>query len=416
MPTYKYVAIKAGQKISSKITEDNEKSVRSKLINSGHVVLKVEALKGKDKSGELTESQKIGFLTRFINIISIRKSAVELSLKQLSSVLTAGVPILTALTAIGYQAPGALKKVYAKITMKVRQGYSLQKSFTEEAPFIGKVPLGLISVGEANGTLDEMLQYASELMERSRKIRGQIMQAFTYPAVVILGAMGVGYYIVAEVFPKIMKFILKQGSKAELPLPTRILVQVNDFLMVYGIYVLLTPVALIVLFIWAKKTENIGRKIDKMMLSMPILGKAFKDYSNAMWCRTLGALLKSGVDILSALDLVQETLSNKHYIVQFSKLKETIKQGGSLTSGIENTALKKLCPMSLTMVSISETAGGLDDSLIHVAQYSEEQLNRRVAFLSKMVEPAIFVVVGGMVGFIYFAFFMAMLTATKSAN
>ena len=413
MPNFKYNSIKSGSKENGMVTADDIRSARSKLISQGHIVLNISQINTKQKQNKNSNENNFSNL---LNKVSIKKSSIELSFKQLSSVLFAGVPILTALTAIGNQAPGALRKVFQKITAKVRQGYSLHKSFSEEAPFIGKVPLGLISVGEANGTLDEMLEYASELMERSRKVKGQIVQAFAYPSLVILGALGVGYYMVEEVFPKIIKFISKQGKDVDLPLPTRILLQVNDFMNLYGVYLLLAPILLAVLFVWAKNHATIGIRVDKALLKIPLIGKAFKNYSNAMWCRTLGALLKSGVDVLTALDLVQETMHNKYYIIQFTRLKETIKQGGSLTNGIENSELKKLCPMSLTMVSVSETSGGLDESLISVAVYSEEQLNRRVAFLSKMVEPAIFGIVGGMVGFIYFAFFMAMMTASNSAG
>lgn len=116
------------------------------------------------------------------------------------------------------------------------------------------------------------------------------------------------------------------------------------------------------------------------------------------------------------MELVGETMSNKFYADQFIKMREIVRQGGSLSKGLETTQLHALCPMSLTMVSVSEESGGLDESLLHVARYCEEQLTRRVSLLGKLVEPAIFVIVGGMVGFIYFAFFMAMLSVTRSAR
>jgi type IV pilus assembly protein PilC len=179
---------------------------------------------------------------------------------------------------------------------------------------------------------------------------------------------------------------------------------------------LLAPPVLIVAFILARRTPSLGVHIDHAILRLPLLGKAFRDHANTMWCRTLGALLRSGIDILAALELVGGIVGNQYYTVQFTKMREIVRQGGSLTRGLESTRLHALCPMSLTMVSVSEEAGGLDESLLHVARYSEEQLARRVALLGKLVEPAIFIIVGGMVGFIYFAFFMAMLAVTKSAR
>lgn len=349
------------------------------------------------------------------NRVLIFRSQLELTLRQLGSLLGAGVPILTAIRAVGDQAPSLLKHVYGRIGEKVRRGYPLRRCLEEEAPFMGKVSIGLIAVGEANGTLDAMLTYSADLMERSRKVRGQILQAFTYPGIVVLAAFGIGYFLVAHVFPKIMTFIEKQGKEVPLPMPTRILIQVNDFLAAYGVYVLLAPFLLIAAYFLARRSSAIGEQIDLWKLRIPILGKAFREHANAMWCRTLGSLMESGVDVLVALELVQETIGNLHYRSQFVRVREIVRQGGSLGKGLRETTLKRLCPIGATMIAVSEESGGVDTSLMKVAEYSEEQLTRRVGLMSKLVEPAIFVVVGGMVGFVYFAFFMAMLAVTRSA-
>lgn len=416
MQNFEYTALDKGVRSSGVIQAGSLQEARTKLSSSGKVVLKILQSNNK-KFGSASENQTVNTPDKFLQFISVRKSSVEISMKQLASVLTAGVPIMTALSAIGNQAPTPLKKIFDKVSAKVRRGYSLKRSFEEEAPILGQVSLGLIGVGEANGTLDEMLSYSAELMERARKVKGQIIQAFAYPILVILIAFGVGFYMVTQVLPEIISFISSQGHEnVVLPLPTRILIQVSDFLELYGLYVLATPAVIITTFVLAKKSKQFGLPIDRALLYLPLLGRAFRFYCNAMWCRTLGALLQSGVDIITAIDLVHGTMENRYYSIQFVKLKEMIRQGSSLTAGIEATALKKLCPMSLTMVSVSETSGGLDESLFHVAKYSEENLEARVSLLSKFIEPAIFVVVGSMVGFLYFAVIMAMMTATRYAS
>lgn len=346
--------------------------------------------------------------------VLIFRSQVELTLRQLSSLLGAGVPILTAIRAVADQAPGLLARVYAGIGEKVRRGYPLQRCLQEEASFFGDVTIALIAVGEANGTLERMLNYSADLMEKARRIRSQIVQAFTYPAIVVLIAFGIGYFLVAHVFPKIMTFIQKQGKTVQLPLPTRLLIQVNDFLEIYGLYVLATPPLLVAAYFLAHRVPAIGERLDYLKLRLPLIGKAFREHANARWCQTLGSLLGSGVDVLVALQLVQETVGNLHYAVQFDKVREVVRQGGSLAKGLRESTLSRLCPIGFTMVSVSEETGGLDVTLLKVADYSEEQLSRRVGILGKLVEPAIFVVVGGMVGFVYFAFFMAMLAVTRS--
>lgn len=345
----------------------------------------------------------------------ISKSQIELSLRQLASLLKAGVPILTALEAVAEQSPKRLGMLYSRVAGKVRRGYSMKKSLEEDAGCFGKITIGLIDVGEANGTLDEMFLYAATLMERGRKIRSQIVQAFTYPVIVFLVAIGVAYFLVVHVLPKIMEFISKQSTSIEMPMPTRMLMATNDFLWAYGVFLAMVPFALAAAYILARKNDGLCERIDRATLFTPLLGKAFREHANTMWCQTLGALIKSGVDILVALELVEGVMGNRHYAVQIHKVRETVKQGGSLSKGIGDTTLARLCPMCMSMVSVSEKSGNTDTSLLHVADYCEEQLTRRVAILGKFVEPALFVVIGGIVGFIYFAFFMAMMATTHSA-
>ncbi len=420
MASYRYKIQQNGSAQSGSLEANSVQEASAILRRQGGVILQLRAeAKASKPAGEGNASAKPVDGQRWrpvANRLLILRSQTELTLRQMGSLLGAGVPILAALHAVGEQAPPLLSHVYARIAEKVRRGHSLKKCLEEEAPFLGKVTIGLIAVGEANGTLDAMLTYAADLMENSRKIRGQIVQAFTYPAIVVLVGFGIGYFLVAHVFPKIMVFIEKQGKSVQLPMPTRMLIEVNDFLSVYGIHVLLAPVALMAAYVLARRSPVIGERIDYIKLRLPLLGKAFRELANAMWCRTLGSLLGSGVDVLSALQLVEETVGNLHYSSQFRKMRETVRQGGSLGKGLRESTLRRLCPIGLTMVSVSEESGGLDTSLLKVADYSEEQLSRRVGILGKLVEPAIFVVVGGMVGFVYFAFFMAMLAVTRAAR
>ena len=411
---FEYTVLRNSARRQGTIEADSKQAAVNRLRNDGCAILDIRASTKNRASGGETGGRPT--LDAIGKRVLISKGQVEIALRQLASLLHAGVPIMTALQSVEKQAPGALRGVFARIAAKVRQGNSLQRSLEEEAPFMGRVSLGLIGVGEANGTLDDMLTYSANLMEQTRKLRGQIVEAFAYPAIVVLGAMGVSYYMVAVVFPKIMTFIQKQGKNVPLPWPTRVLIRVSDFAMDYGLYVLAAPIVIAVVLLLARRVKRFGERIDENFLRIPLLGRAFRDHSNTMWCRTLGALLGNGIDAVTALTLIQQTMGNMFYALQFESMREIVRQGRSLTHGLGKTALHRLCPMASAMVSVSEESGGLDESLEHVARYSEEHLARRVALLSKMVEPAIFVVVGGIVGFVYFAFFMAMLSVTKSAT
>ncbi|MDO4571268.1 MAG: type II secretion system F family protein [Planctomycetia bacterium] len=413
MPTFAYKIRKNGRTQVGSIEAESLHAASRQLRQDGGILLQIrqETSSSASRSSASAAPGALDGLQRLM----ISKGQIELSLRQLASLLRAGVPIMTALEAVGTQSSPALGKVYLRIAQKVRLGYSMKRSLQEEAAFFGDVTIGLIDVGEANGTLDEMFLYASNLMERGRKIKSQIVQAFTYPGIVFFVAMGVSYFLVVHVLPKIMEFITKQAKSIEMPLPTRMLMATNDFLWAYGAYLVLIPPIIIAIFFFARKNPEVCEKMDYAMLYIPLLGKAFREHSNAMWSQTLGALIKSGVDVLVALELVEGVLGNKHYASQIRIIRNVVRQGGSLSKGIQATTLARFCPMALSMVSVSEQSGSVDTALLSVADYCEEQLTRRVAILGKLVEPALFAFIGGIVGFIYFAFFLAMLATTHSA-
>ncbi|MDR1923446.1 MAG: type II secretion system F family protein [Planctomycetaceae bacterium] len=403
--------VKVGDTIKSGVLSAESLHLASvELLKQGGVILSLRAA----PAGEVGVYERGNFQI-FCERVLIFNSQIELCLRQLASLLRAGVPILDALQAVGEQAPPLLRKVYIRLTEKVKRGYSMKRSLQEEAPCFGEITIGLVGVGEANGTLDEMFRYSADLMERGRRVRAQIVQAFSYPAIVMIAAFGVAYFLVVHVLPKIITFISKQAKTVELPLPTKILLVTNDFIWAYGFYIMAVPICLVAAFILARRNPAICERIDYFCLFIPLIGKAYREHSNTMWCRTLGALLKSGVGLLSAIELVKGVMANKHYALQLHKIHNMVKQGDAISKGITNTTLAKLCPMALSMIAVSEKSGSLDTSLLHVADYCEEQLTRRVAMLGKFIEPAIFIFIGGIVGFIYFAFFLAMLAATRSA-
>jgi type IV pilus assembly protein PilC len=411
MPSFRYIALQDGIRREGVIEADSERTAASRLRAEGASVLSLSPAPA-DRAAPMNARR----LERLADRLMIRSQSVELTLRQLGSLLRSGVPILTALGALSRTAPLPLRKALARTAGVIREGKSFSAALAAHLPGVDRVTIGLLGVGEANGTLDAMALHAADLKERARKTREQILQAFSYPVVVMLAAMGVGAYMVRKVFPEVMKFIESTRRAADLPLPTRMVIALDGFLTTYGLYVLLAPVVVVVLVIALRRSARSGEWVDAMALRLPLLGGAFKFHANAMWCSTLGSLLASGLDVLAAVDLVRGAMSNWHYAVQFERVRAMLREGSSLSKSIGSTELQRLTPMAHTLVSVSEEGGHMDESLLEVARFSEDQLNRRVALLGKLVEPAVFVVVGGFVGLVYFGFFLAVLTATRSAR
>lgn len=411
MPAFRYIAIRQGARREGLLEAQSERAAAEILRREGASVLALAAAPAHPESGD--GLRRLAWLW---DRLTTRSQNVEVILRQMGALLHAGVPILTALKALARTAPPPLRKALDRMAEVVRAGKPFSQAAERHMPGIDRVTLGLLGVGEANGTLDRMARHAADMKERARKMREQILQAFSYPAFVFVAAMGVGAFMVRKVFPVVMKFIESSRRDVELPLPTRLVIGLDHFLTTYGLFLLLAPVLLAALVAVLRKSPRSGARVDALALRIPLLGGAFQYHANAMWCSTLGSLLGSGLDVLAAVDLVRGTLGNHFYAAQFERIRSLLREGASLSHCIEATELRNLTPMAFTLVGVSEEGGHMDESLLEVARFSEDQLNRRVTLLSKLMEPATFIVVGGFVGLVYFGFFLAVLAATQSAR
>ncbi len=382
----------------------DEGDAAARLRAEGALVLEI-TLSGKEAKPR-GKKKRYGGLSRLF----IPRSQVERSFRQMASIMRADVSILKGLDTVAGQCSGRLSNGLLRVRERVRNGTAFSTALEEETAFAGRVALGLITVGENNGTLDQMLAYCAELMEKARKLRNEIIQAFSYPCFVMLVAIGIAWFMATRVIPTIIDFMEGQPG-GQVPAVTQALLDVTAFFQAYGLYIMAAPVLLVVSLVVLRSWPSTGEIIDRNLLKIPLLGGAFRSHANAMWTRTLGALIGSGVDIIHALALVENTMGNIHYSAQFRSIRESVQAGHSLTRSVGETTLSKLSPNAYAMVEVGEQSGGIDEALAEVYDYNEDYLRRRVNLLSKLVEPAMYAIVGGMVGFIYFAFFMALISA-----
>jgi type IV pilus assembly protein PilC len=415
MAVFKYEAMpqKGGNRKSGIITAENSAEATFQIRKGQMAVLKLKELRtasmnhnGKNVKRSTFEKKTVGILTKKINI--------EQFFRQLAALLVAGVPILEALRTVAEQAPPLLSRALTDTAARVGEGKSFRDALKSEATFIGNISIGLVSVGEANGSLDEMCLFAASLLERKREIKSKIIQALTYPSVVVFIAAGTGYFLMSKVIPKITKFIAARSG--EMPAATKALVYFSDFIKSYGLFFVLIPMLFAVSIFFGRKNRILGEKIDFIFLKVPLLGKILAASGNSVWTRTLGILLRSGINILSAIDLTRDTLKNIHIKEQFNVIKKVVEQGQPLSTGMNVTTLAGFSPLAEAMVRIGENTGTVDNGLLYVAEFSEDELDRRLGLLMKLVEPALFIVVGGMVGFVYIAFFMGLMAASRSVG
>lgn len=330
---------------------------------------------------------------------------VETGLQQISSMLRSGLTLLAALKTAGEQSRRPrMAAVWRNVYERIEEGSSFSDALESHPQVFSSYIVQLVRVGEHSGALEKVLTRAAEHLERTRALRLTLINALIYPAIVVVMAVGVAAFMLLGVIPKIQKFLAGRGRG--LPAITQMLLDVSNWLQAYGPYVAIgivaASVALLLIYRWPP-----GRfVIDGLLLRVPIVGYVLRISGTAIFARGLATLLESGVTLLDGLRTIERLVVNRAMVARVNASRQAVLSGGTLADAL--AAGPEFQVMLARMVAVGETTGALDPVLNEVAQFHEHQLAATVRRLSVLVEPAIIVVVGGIVGFVYIAFFVAM--------
>ncbi len=349
------------------------------------------------------------FLARFL----VRKGAIEQAFLQLVILLKGDVPVVSALETCAELAGSDLKAALYETAGHVRGGLPLAKALRASMPWIGEMFIGLVEVGEANGSLPQMFTYAAKILLQRRTIRNQVIRAMTYPVLVVLMGLGVGYYVSTVAIPKIVSVM---GDPQALPPITKSLLTTSAWLKEHGVWLLAGPALAAAGWMLLRRTPKIGVAADRVALAVPIFGKVGRFSANAIFNHTLSMLVASGISVVDALALIRGTISNGWYRLQLERTRQKVMSGRMFSEALRETALRRLSPLTPALVKVGENSGNMDEGLNYAGDYYGEALERRLDLLGKLVEPALIVVVGGMVAYVYIAFFMGMAAMNAAAR
>lgn len=344
------------------------------------------------------------------NWLPIRSLDVELSLQQVAVMLRSGLTLLAALRTVAEQAERVrMGKIWSDISLRIQEGGTFADSLALH-PCFSRLVVQLARVGEQSGTLDRVLVRAAESIQRRREIIRSLITALTYPAIVLLAALGVTGFMMIWVIPKLKTFLASMGKR--LPPITQALVDLSDVVSKYGLhFVAILTILAIALVVFYSSPQ--GRLIvDTFLLRIPVLGKLLRLGGTAVFARGMGILVQSGVTILEALRTVEDLVGNRYLSRCVSRSRDSIMRGGRLADCLADR--RAFMPMLSRMVAVGDASGTLDDVLDEIAVFHENQLQAAIRQLSALVEPAIILFVGGIVGFVYIAFFMALFAAGGS--
>jgi type IV pilus assembly protein PilC len=342
-----------------------------------------------------------------LNHLPPRSIDIELSCKQLVVMLRGGLTLLTGLQSLSKNAGRAsLRRVWAQTAVRIQEGASFADAMAEAKCFPDLL-VQLVRVGEQTGDLDVVIERAADTLENRRRVRSGLLTALSYPLLVLVAALGVSGFMVVGVIPKLKVFL--EGMGRRLPAMTQMLVDISDAARTYlpqiGIGLVALTVAGIALY-----CHPLGRlNVDRRLLRVPVVGQLFRLAATASFSRALGILVRSGVTLLEGLRTSEQLLHNRYLAGRVAAARQAVMQGGTLAEPL--AAPHAFTPLLARMVSVGESAGTMDEVLDEVARFHEQQLQSSIRRLSAIIEPLIIVVVGGIVGFVYIAFFMALFSA-----
>jgi len=332
-----------------------------------------------------------------------RSLDVELSLRQIAFMLRSGLPLLGALRTCARQSERpSMGRVWGRVAERIQEGASFQEALSEHRCF-PRLALTMVGVGEETGVLDEVLVRASVTLERRRELQASVLTALTYPSIVVVLAVGVVAYIMVSLIPKLRVFLSGFGRK--LPPLTQLLVDISTAVHAHAIEGAIA-LAIGVGAVAAVHAWPPGRLvIDRALLRIPIVGRILRIAATASFARTLGTLLQSGVLLTESLRTAEPLHANRHVAGVVAQARERVLEGSPIAEPLAQGGA--FLPLLSSMVAVGEASGTLDDVLLEVATFHEQRLEAVIRRLSVILEPIVIIVVGGIVGFVYMAFFMA---------
>ena len=394
MAAFDYEAVDARGKTKKGVIEgDTPRQARALLREQGLMptnVVPILASK-KSKSGKTSNRSNKG-----------KVSAAELALitRQLATLVESGLPLEEALVAIAEQGEkNAIKSMIMGVRTKVTEGYGLAESMAEYPKVFNHLYRAMVAAGEKSGHLDKVLNRLADYTEQREQMRSQLIQALVYPVIMTVVAVGVIAILLTKVVPQIVGQFEHMG--ASLPSSTKLLIASSDFLQAYGFYMVIFIAMIMLLISQLLKKPKFKMVYHRRVITLPMIGKIAKGLNTARFARTLSILSASAVPLLESMKISGEVLDNL-YIKQEVKLAaDNVREGTSLRLSLEQTKL--FPPMMLHMIASGEKSGELEQMLGRAADNQDKEFEALMNISLKAFEPALMVVMAGVVLFIVMA-------------
>lgn len=385
MAQFKYRAkTPNGEKVNGVYDATNREEVINMITANGYYPLLIEEVIS-------SPTVNLGFKQ------SVKLTDISIFCRQFYTMLDAGVGINTALKILSNQLPNkTMKKAIAQVEEEVNKGETLSEAMKPHLDVFPPLLVSMIEVGEASGNLDTVMERMSLQYERENKINNKVKSAMIYPIILGIVAVGVVIFLLTFVMPTYVSMFSDNG--VELPLATRLLMAMSNFLQANLIYLLGVMMIMIILIRMYAKTESGQYTMSHLKLKLPILNTLNHKIIVSRFTRTMSALMASGIPMIKSLDLAADVIQNKVAQDALLRVSERVSKGYGLAEPIQE---EKIFPeMLASMIKIGEETGALDDILAKTADFYEEELEHQIQTTTAMVEPLMILTMGVVIGFI----------------
>lgn len=393
-----------GQQVTRSIEADSLAQARAKLREQGLFPIDIKEKQGSDDILKPLNDWLLKFQ-------KVKLKEMVIFTRQFATMINSGVALLRALNIMVDQAQSEVfKRILGQVRDGVEEGRSLSECMADHPKTFSKLYVSMVSAGEIGGVLDEVLNRLATFLEANAKLIGQLKSAMTYPAVVTVIAVGIFIFLLSFVLPIFKEMF--DSMNVTLPAFTLMLINMSTFVRTQGLLLFVGVVVTCVSFVNFIKTPFGRSWWHNVLLKAPVFGDIIRKVAVARFTRTLGTLLRSGVPLMTALEITQDTAGNVHISAGIAKVREAVSEGEGMTKPLEQTKL--FPPMVTQMIAIGEESGNVDAMLSKVADFYDEEVEQAVKALTSLLEPLMMVLIGGMVGSMIIGMYLPMFSVISA--
>lgn len=396
---FKYQARNKDGKLVSGIVEAPSKEAAIYLIQEKGLFLTF--LEQKEEGGLFSKTTKITG--------KISQKDIMVFFRQMATMVGAGIPLVEALKSLADQSDKKiLRETIQNITKEVEAGSPLSSVLEKYPQYFSELIVGLLKAGEASGTLPKSLEYLAEYLENENYIYSKIKSALAYPAFIVVAMIGIMFILAFFVLPNLLIVFESVGTE-NLPITTKIIISSTNIIRSYGVYILMMfGFILFLLYRYFFQTIEGKKTLSKILYSLPIIKNTIRKIYVSRFAEVFSTLLLSGIPITSALEISSTVIGNEVYKKIILVAKEEVKKGEKLSSVLSQFSPQYLDPIFVRMIYVGESSGKLGDSLKNLVKVYRNEVESSIEGILSLMEPAIMVLLGGVVGIIVISILLPM--------